>query len=70
MLLGQLTQRVTIQGDIVLTLWKNGEVVNCDRIEGTEDLSIAPNMGLWNWMEIKYIFAAADGLHIDFEAEG
>ena len=70
MLLGQLTQRVTIQGDIILTLWRNGEVVNRDRIEGTEDLSMAPNMGLWNWMEIKYIFAAADGLHIGVEAGG
>ena len=70
MLLGQLTQRVTITGNVKLTMWsKKGDVITDETIIGTENLLDAPGLGLWNWMEIKNIFAAPDGfLHIDFEA--
>ena len=69
-LLGQLTQRVPITGDVKLTMWsKQGDVITDETIIGTENLLDAPGLGLWNWLEIKRIFAAPDGfLHIDFEA--
>ena len=69
MTLGNLMKHNTVQGDVVLTLWRDGEAVACDRIEGTEDLKHTPKMGLWSRMEVKYIFASADGLHFDFETE-
>ena len=70
MMFGQLIKRATFQGDIKLTLWKDGEVVDEKIISGTEDLKHAPGLGLWAWLYPVYIFAAPDGfLHFDFEVD-
>ena len=70
MLLGQLTQQTTIAGNVKLTHWDNGIVVNCKEIIGTENLLEESGLGLWNWMPIDRIYAAQDGfLHIDFESK-
>ena len=60
----------TVQGNVKLTMWKpDGTVAYETKVDGTEDLSLAP-IHLWDPHEIKYIFAGADGyLHIDFEME-
>lgn len=69
MILEQLTDTVTIQGDVVLTLWDGGEIAERKRVVGTEDLSLVQHLEPFYWLKIKYIFAAEDGLHIDFEEE-
>lgn len=69
MFLGNLTRNVTIQGDVHLSLWKQGEVVADKYISETQDLDSEPCLGLWKRAEIKYIFSAPDGLHIEFEME-
>lgn len=69
MLFGNLRDRVVMQGNIKLTMWKDGEVLYEDIVRDTEDLNNC-GLHLWDWQEIKYIFAAPDGfLHIDFERE-
>ena len=70
MLFGTLRNRTTIQGDIKLTMWsKDGTVLYDAEVRGTEDINNC-GLHLWDWHEIKYIFAAPDGfLHIDFEQE-
>lgn len=68
-LFGKLAKQVTIQGDVKLTMWKDGEVLYDETINGTEDIS-SEAVHLWDWQEAKYIFASPDGyLHIDFERE-
>ena len=67
MLFGNLRDRVVMQGNIKLTMWKDGEVLYEDIVRDTEDLNHC-GLHLWDWQEIKYIFASPDGfLHVDFE---
>ena len=70
MILGNLTRNTTVQGDVHLSLWCNGEVAAEKYISGTDDLHNEPDLGLWKRAEISYIFSAPDGLHIEFEMEG
>lgn len=67
---GYLRSHTTIQGNVKLTMWsKDGSVLYDDTIEGTEDIDMC-GLHLWDYAEIKYMFAASDGfLHIDFERE-
>lgn len=67
---GYLRSHTTIQGNVKLTMWsKDGSVLYDDTIEGTEDIDMC-GLHLWDYAEVKYIFAAPDGfLHIDFEME-
>ena len=69
MTLGNLTRNTTVQGDVHLSLWRCGELVADELLHNVDDLDCQPKMGLWKRMNISYIFAAADGLHIDFETE-
>jgi len=69
MYFGYLRNHSTIQGDVKLTMWKDGEVLYEDTVSGTEDIN-NNGLHLWDYAEVKYIFAAPDGfLHIDFEKE-
>jgi len=67
---GYLRNHATVQGDVKLTMWsKDGSVLYEDEVHGTEDIDTC-GLHLWDYQEIKYIFAAPDGfLHIDFERE-
>ena len=67
---GYLRNHATVQGDVKLTMWsKDGSVLYEDEVHGTEDIDTCC-LHLWDYQEIKYIFAAPDGfLHIDFERE-
>lgn len=67
---GYLRSHTTIQGNVKLTMWsKDGSVLYDDEVHGTEDIDFC-GLHLWDYFEIKYIFAAPDGfLHIDFERE-
>ena len=66
---GYLRNRITIQGNVKLTMWKDGEVLYEDSVQGTEDIDTC-GLHLWDNAEVKYMFAAPDGfLHIDFERE-
>lgn len=69
MTLGNLTRNTTVQGDVHLALWRDGNLIADELFHSVEDLDCQPKMGLWKRMNISYIFAAADGLHIDFEME-
>lgn len=67
MYFGTIRQYVTIQGNVKLTMWKGGEVLYEDTVEGTEDIN-TEGLRLWDYQEIKFMFASPDGyLHIDFE---
>ena len=69
MTFGYLRNRTTIQGNVKLTMWKDGEVLYEDTVQGTEDIDTC-GLHLWDYAEVKYMFAARDGfLHIDFERE-
>ena len=69
MTFGYLRNHTTIHGNIKLTMWKDGEVLYEDSVQGTEDIDTC-GLHLWDYAEVKYIFAAHDGfLHIDFERE-
>ena len=66
---GYLRNHITIQGDVKLTMWKDGEVLYEGTVQGTEDIDTC-GLHLWDYAEVKYMFAAPDGfLHIDFEQE-
>lgn len=67
---GYLRSHATIQGDVKLTMWsKDGSVLYEDEVHGTDDIDTC-GLHLWDYQEIKYIFASPDGfLHIDFERE-
>ena len=67
---GYLRSHSTIQGNVKLTMWgKDGSVRYEDEVHGTEDINNC-GLHLWDYQEIKYIFATPDGfLHIDFERE-
>lgn len=67
---GYLRSHATIQGDVKLTMWsKDGSVLYEDEVHGTDDIGTC-GLHLWDYQEIKYIFASPDGfLHIDFERE-
>ena len=70
MMFGQLIKKATFQGDITLTLWKDGEVIDQKTIEATEDLRYEDGLGLYAWLYPRYIFASPDGsLHFDFEID-
>lgn len=70
MLLRTLKKQVTVQGDIILTLWsKTGDALRTEAIQGTEDIELE-DLQFWNSKTIKYIFADQAGfLHIDFEQD-
>jgi len=71
MILAYLRLRYTIKGNVVLTFRdKQGNVIVEDRFEGTEDLCLENGFGLWDWLDVKYIYAGQDGyLHIDCEVK-
>lgn len=69
MTFGYLRNHTTIQGNVKLTMWKDDEVLYEDAVQGTEDIDTC-GLHLWDYAEVKYMFAAPDGfLHIDFERE-
>lgn len=76
MKLFELTHEVTIQGDIRLSVWKDGEEKKVKTLKCVDDLSnplwCNPNILGWKDMEVTYIFCPGDGLlHIELaESEG
>lgn len=69
MTLGNLLRNTTVQGDIHLSWWKDGEIIDERYISGTEDLYHSPELAGWKSAYINYIFSAIDGLHIEVEKE-
>ena len=70
MLLKTLCKNTTVQGDVTLTLWDCNDVEAEDFVHATEDLGGCECVKeFWGRKHIKYIFASADGLHIEFESE-
>ena len=70
MMLGTLLRGVCVQGNVTLTLFKNGEEVAMEYIRETDNLKYEAGLGLWKRMDIAYMFTSPDGsLHIDFEMD-
>ena len=72
MTLAELTHETTIQGDIRLSVWKDGEETKVRELKCVDDLSNP----LWydrklfgmKDLEVNYIFCPGDGyLHIELE---
>lgn len=69
MTLEELTQNITIQGDIRLSVWKDSEEVLVVCVGGTECLANQKDIRKMLGYEVLYIFAAPDGyLHIELAA--
>ena len=74
MTLIDLTHEITVQGDIRLSVWKDGEEAKVVELKAVEDLTSPlfynPKcLGMLD-MEVNYIFCPGDGyLHIELDGE-
>lgn len=65
MLFGNLIKNTTVQGDVRLSVWKDGEETCVEYFRHVQDMKSEP-CGLYKYNPVKYIFCPGDGfLHIE-----
>lgn len=69
MLFGNLIKNTAVQGNVRLSVWRDGDEQNVEYFRNVEDMKCEP-CRLYAWLPIKYIFCPGDGwLHIELEAK-
>lgn len=69
MLFGNLIKGTTIQGDVRLSVWKDGEEKFVEYFSNVQDMKCEP-CRLYAWFKVNYIFCPGDGyLHIELDGD-
>lgn len=69
MLFGNLIKNVSIQGDVRLSVWNDGEETAVEYFCNVEDMKLEP-CRLYARLKVNYIFSCGDGyLHIELEGK-
>ena len=67
MLFGNMIKNTSVQGDIRISVWEDGEEKIVQYYRNVEDMKCEP-CRLFAYHRVKYIFAQGDGvLHIELE---
>lgn len=67
MLFGNLIKKTTVQGDVRLSVWKDGEEKFVEYFRNVQDMKNEP-CRLYDYFDVNYIFCPGDGyLHIELE---
>ena len=70
MTLRDMITNFTIQGNVRLSLWKDGEEVSVRYIDYADDLGTEKLPPKWKDKEVTYMFAGVDGfLHIELSSD-